>query len=138
MQNATPVIAAGVTLLALAAITVAVVFTRHGIVVKSGLMSNCVSYVWAGSWTTRASRIDGHCRLDKTLDGSQLAALRVSGTHSSGRVLLTMTQGHVEQAVELTGGFDDRLDMSAFQPGRVRMRVDYHDAAGVIVAVSWS
>lgn len=130
-------VAGGLALLAVV-VVVAVLLSRGGVVVKSGAMSGCVSLVRRTTWRTTAHRIDGHCRVDKSLDAGQLAALRVTSTNGSGQVSLLLSQGTTRRSVDLSGGFDGAVDVHGFEPDRrTRLRVDFRDARDVRLDVRW-
>lgn len=130
-------VAGGLALLAVA-VVVAMLLTRGGFVVKSGAMSGCMSLVRGTTWRTTAHRIDGHCRVDQSLDAGQLAALRVTSTNGSGRVVLLLSQGATTRSVDLSGGFDGPVDVHGFAPDRrTRLRVDFRDARDVRLDVRW-
>lgn len=115
----------------------AIVFTREGVVIKSGFLSNVSSFVKNDTWITSARKINGHCRVDKTLDSDNLLALRANSTNSVGKVFLKLIQGDVEKTIDITGEFNDEIDMDEFKPGRIRMRLEFEDAETVNVVVSW-
>jgi len=126
-----------VAILVIAAIVVAIAFTREGVVVKSGAISGGLSYVKNDTWSTTASKFNGHCRVDKTFDSDNLAAFYVNSTNSSGKVFLIIIQGDVEKTIEITGEFNDKIDMSEFEPGRIRLRLEFEHAEDLNVSVSW-
>ncbi|MBW0254715.1 hypothetical protein [Cellulomonas sp. PS-H5] len=129
---------AGALALLAVAVVVALLLSRGGVVVKSGAMSGCVSLVRGTTWRTTAHRIDGHCRVDASLDAGRLAALRVTSTSSSGRVVLLLSQEGTTRSVDLSGGFDGPVDTHGFEPGtRTRLRVDFRDARDVRLDVRW-
>lgn len=126
-----------VVMLVIAAIVLAIAFTREGVVVKSGMISGGLSYVQDDTWSTSASKINGYCRVDKTFNSDNLAAFRVDGTNSGGKVFLTLIQGDVEKTIEITGEFNDEIDMSECKPGRIRLRLEFENAEDIDISVSW-
>lgn len=131
------IIICAVVILVIVAIVLAVIFTREGAVVKSGLISGGLSYVKDDAWSTTASGINGYCRVDKTLSADNLAAFHVSSTNNGGKVFLIVTQGDAEKTFEVTGEYNDTVDMSEFEPGRIRLRLEFENAKDVNVSVSW-
>jgi len=126
-----------VAMLVIAAIVLGIVFTREGVVVKSGAISGGLSYVKNDTWSTTASKFNGHCRVDKTLNSDNLATFRVNSTNSDGKVFLKLTQGDVEKTIEITGEFNDKIDMGEFKPGRIRLRLEFEHAEDVNISISW-
>lgn len=131
------VIVGAAAIVLIAAIVLAIVFTREGVVVKSGAVAGGLSYVENDIWKTTASKINGYCRVDKTFDSDNLATFHVNGTNNGGKVFLIMSQGDIERTIEITGEYDKKIDMSEFTPGRVRLRLDFENAEDIHILISW-
>lgn len=126
-----------VVLVVVAIVAVVLTFTREGVVVKSGAISEGLSYVKNDTWSTSASKINGYFKVDKTLSSDNLAAFRVKGTNSGGKVFLKLIQGDVEKTIEITGEFNDKIDMGEFKSGRIRMCLEFEHAEDLNISVSW-
>lgn len=126
-----------VLILLIASIMLVIVFTREGVVVKSGKISGGLSYVKDDTWSTSASKINGYCKVDKTFNSDNLAAFCVSSTNSDGKVFLKLIQGDVEKTIEITGEFNDKIDMSEFKSGRIRLRLEFEEAEDIDISISW-
>ena len=62
-------------------------------------------------------------------------SLYVSGSNKKGEAYLILTQGDVEETINLTGSFDSHIDMSRFKPGPISMGFFYEDAGEIKVDV---
>jgi hypothetical protein len=89
------------------------------------------------SWELSVGRANGHIRRDATLSQDALYNLFVRSTNSDGQVILTLTQGDTEIPIDLTGHFDGFIVTTYFEPGSIRMRLDFESAADVDVLISW-
>lgn len=137
MKKKTVVIVAALVIVAVLGVVLSVVFTREGVVVQSGFSSNYSSYMKNDTWVATAKSINGNSRVDVTLNAENLAAFRVDATNDSGKVFLKLTQGDVEKTIEITGAFNDKIDMGDFQPGRIRLRLEFEHAGVVNVIMHW-
>lgn len=129
-----------VAMLVIAAIVAVVLvkaFTSEGVVVNSGVSSGYSTYVKNNTWSTTADKINGHCRVDITFDSDNLAVFRANATNSSGKVFLKLIQDEVENAIDITGEFNDKLDMGDFKPGRIRLRLEFEESENVHVVINW-
>lgn len=126
-----------VVILVIVVIALAVNFTREGAVVKSGAISKGISYVKNDTWTTRASKINGYCRVDKNFNTENLASIWINSSNSGGKIFFVMKQGDVEKTIEITGEFNSRIDMNEFKAGRIRLRLEFEHAKDLTVSVSW-
>ena len=92
----------------------------------------------ADSWLITVNRVNGHARRDIDFTAESLSALHVESTNSDGSVSLLITQGEVTRTIDLTGEFNQVLDISNdFQPGSVRLRLEFENAETVRVSLSW-
>lgn len=130
-------VAAMLVIAVIVAVVLAVIFTREGVVVKSGSSSVAISYVKNDTWTTTASSVNGNYRVDKTFDSGNLASFHASSTNSIGKIVLKLIQGDVEKSIDITGEFNDKIDMSEFEPGRIRLRLEFEHATDLSISVSW-
>jgi len=106
-----------------------------------------VSYSWVAttvssnakvdSWTISAKSIDGHASRNIDMTSEKLAALHAENTSSDGGVFLVMTQGDTEKTFDLSGEFNGSIDTSAFEPGRVKLRLNFEKAKDVKVYINW-
>lgn len=127
----------GVVVMLVIAAIVAVALIWEGVVVKSGFSSNAISYVKNDTWITSASSVNGHYKVNKTFDYGNLAAFNANSTNSGGKVFLKLIQGKVEKSIDITGEFNDKIDMSEFEPGRIWLRLEFENAKDLNISVSW-
>ena len=127
---------------------------REGIVVNSGTFSatsggtgftfgvqagsrNGISNVSNNTWRAIPYRANGNSRIDYTFTDTNLEAMTVKSTNSEGRISLTFIQGDMERTFDITGEFHENIDMSDFQPGRIRLRLDFENARNIDTLISW-
>ena len=115
-----------------------IVFTRERIAVNSGSFTNTPNNVSDSSWRTSTSRANGSSRVDYTFSATDLEAMHVSSTNSGGRILLVLIQGDTERIFDITSEFNSNIDMNDFEPGRIRLRLEFTNAENVEIVVNWS
>jgi len=105
----------------------------------SGSSSNLNHAYSDGVWTVTATSVNGTLSRSFNLQQEQLDSLRVTSVAAQGSVQLVLIQGDVEKTVIL-----DQLHVSAqpidtsdFNPGSVRVRLNFTNARGVSIVVSW-
>ncbi|MCL1883203.1 MAG: hypothetical protein FWF81_05550 [Defluviitaleaceae bacterium] len=159
MLNRKKIIALTV-IVAIVIIVVAVValailpFNREGIAFSSGTFTSTSSGagftfgVQAGSrngiynvtdntWRATPYRANGNSRVDYTFTAANLEAMTVESTNAEGRISLTFTQGDTERAFDVTNEFHENIDMSGFEPGRIRVRLVFENASDVNTLIRW-
>ncbi|MDR2514986.1 MAG: hypothetical protein LBD02_07275 [Christensenellaceae bacterium] len=114
-------------------------FTRDAAELHSvpGLSVGMIESSWGKQWNL-SFKVSG-AEFNKTVDLSQaeLERFHVSASCDSGRLYLRLSQGAVEQDFELSGAFDERLDLSAFQPGKLHLLVYNDEAKNASLRMSW-
>ncbi|MCL2603280.1 MAG: hypothetical protein FWD90_02240 [Defluviitaleaceae bacterium] len=87
-------------------------------------------------WNFRARSVNGWVYRTLDLNARQLNAFHVSG-YSNGNVSLRLEQGERMEAIDITGSFHSSIDMSAFEPGRIRVTLEFDNAHDVDIIVRW-
>jgi len=98
---------------------------------------NGISNVSNNTWRATPYRANGSSRVDYTFTAANLEAMTVRSTNSEGRISLSFLQGDVERVFDITGGFYENIDISDFQPGRIRLRLGFENARDVDTFISW-
>jgi len=88
-------------------------------------------------WTLTAKSADTGESHFADLDDAALAAFQVKSTSSTGKSFLTITQGDTEISIDISGEFDENIDMSGFEPGQIKFHLNFEKANDVDVAISW-
>ena len=88
-------------------------------------------------WSISARTVRGHTVRTVSFTAEELAALRIDSENEDGKISFTMTQGEIEIVTDISGEFNDNIDTSGFEPGRIRLRLDFEAASGVNVTVNW-
>jgi len=104
--------------------------------VRSGSFTMVRSNVRNNEWTFTARNANGSERRSPNLNAAQLAAFHVLSDSGDG-IMLRLTQENRTELVDISGFFDGYIDMSAFEPGRVRVTLEFNHANDVDVKVSW-
>lgn len=50
---------------------------------------------------------------------------------------MLITQGDTERNVDITGEFNETIDMGGFEPGSIRLRLNFEKAESVNVVINW-
>jgi len=90
------------------------------------------------SWSITADRVNGHSLRRLDLTAYQLANIFVASNHTSGAVNVVLIQGDNEQSFSIANDFSGILDTSNFEPGNIRMRLNFANAQDVDIYVSWA
>ena len=90
------------------------------------------------SWHVSAGRINGHIRRDITFTQDSLSMLYVHATNSDGEMFLTFTQGDMVTTLNISGNFEGFLAMPGFEPGTIRVRLDFESAVDPDVFIRWA
>ncbi|MDR2599420.1 MAG: hypothetical protein LBC73_04000 [Oscillospiraceae bacterium] len=128
-------------------------FDREGIAVNSGTFTTSsgtgftfgvqagarggISNVSNNTWRANPSRANGNSRVDYTFTAANLEAMTVRSTNSEGRISITFIQDDIEITFDITGEFHENIDMSGFEPGRIRLRLEFENAENVDTLISW-
>lgn len=104
--------------------------------VSSGVFSRSWSQVRDNEWTFTAQTANGWERRSPNLDAAQLANFHVLSDSGEG-VILRLEQNGIVELIDISGYFDEQINMSAFSPGRIRVTLEFDRARDVDVRVSW-
>ena len=118
------------------------------VIVLSGCGGNATVASWTtsgtlvnesedNSWVLSVDRVNGHIRRDVNFTADNLSIFHTRSFISNGEMTLTMTQGSTEIVIDLTDGLDGFVNTSLFEPGNIRLRLDFHDATDVSLALRW-
>ncbi|MCL2361322.1 MAG: hypothetical protein FWC73_05875 [Defluviitaleaceae bacterium] len=90
------------------------------------------------SWFISINRVNGNSMRDITFTSESLTELHVENTNSSGSVVLIITQDETERRIDISDNFNEILDISDdFEPGSIRLRLEFESAENVRVSLSW-
>jgi hypothetical protein len=87
-------------------------------------------------WSFTARSANGWERRSPNLSAEQLANFHVF-TDSGEGVTLLLVQGDVSERINISGFFAQNIDMSAFQPGSIRITLELDRARDIDVRISW-
>ncbi|MCL2015446.1 MAG: hypothetical protein FWG68_04285 [Defluviitaleaceae bacterium] len=96
------------------------------------------------NWEITANSLRGNGRRDISVTATQLAAMHVQSSLTSGAITMSLTQGEFVQILDLHDGLDDKVgnillpDMfSLFLPGELRLELYFDRTENVAVSVDW-
>jgi hypothetical protein len=91
----------------------------------------------ASSWVITANTVHGTGTRTVSLSAENLANFTVNNSSGGGAVRLVLSQGGNELSLDLSGRYNQMIDMEGFLPGRVRMRVSFDGARDVRFELRW-
>jgi len=112
--------------------------SRTGSVTSSWSGRNMSYDVAENSWRISAGALRGRSTRMLDFTAENLAALRIDSTNSSGEVRFTIVQGNVTESIEVSDGFDQLIDTSAFAPGHISLRLDFEQVENLQITVRWA
>ncbi len=89
------------------------------------------------SWEITASKVNGHTSRSQEFSADNLAALHVQNTNGAGNVSVLLTQGDTEKTVDVTGEFNESIDMAGFEAGSLTLRLNFENAEDVSIMITW-
>ena len=104
--------------------------------ITSGSFTFSQNFLRNNVWTFSARTANGTARRTPNLTAGQLAAFHVLSDSGEGLVL-RIEQGDRREIIDISGYFDNQIDMSKFEPGRVRIILEFDRARDVDVRISW-
>ena len=87
-------------------------------------------------WTFRARSANGYVRRTINFSTTQLANFRVQ-SHSGEGLTLRLEQDNIVEIINISGTYNERVDMSAFSPGKIRIYLEFDRARDADVILSW-
>ena len=88
-------------------------------------------------WGIVVTNVNGRAWRDIDFSVESLGSTRVKSTNNFGEVRLTLIQGDIEMTIDLTDEFYGLLDTSGFEPGKIRLRLDFINAESVNISINW-
>ena len=88
-------------------------------------------------WEISVASVDGRAWRDIDFSAQNLGALHVRSANNHGMVRLRLIQGDTEMITDLTEYFYGYPATSYFEPGEIRLRLDFINAEGVNISISW-
>ena len=109
--------------------------------------SNAGLYSWSGtmlsrndradSWIISANTVNGNGRRNINFTYDNLNNLHVENKNGDGTVLIKLTQGNNEKTIDVTGEFNEYIDMRDFEPGRINMRIVFEKVRDLRIEIKW-
>jgi len=87
-------------------------------------------------WTFSARSANGWTRRSPNLSAEELLAFHVSSSSGDG-VTLLLEQGEHSEAIDISGNFHGYVDLRRFEPGRIRVTLQFDQARDVHVTMRW-
>ncbi|MCL1996373.1 MAG: hypothetical protein FWG63_09230 [Defluviitaleaceae bacterium] len=100
---------------------------------------------WAGmsrnvgnqEWSVSANSANGWVRHTFELNAQELANFRVAGTLGTGEMHLYLDQGEIRRRVDIYDNFAESIDMHGFEPGRIRLTLEFSHVHNARVTINW-
>jgi hypothetical protein len=93
-----------------------------------------------GEFSLNASRLNGRRNRTFELTTEELANIQVTSTSESGTITLVISHNGNEDGTEVTvdvTNFDDVIDASTLESGRIRFSLRYDDVRTTSTTISW-
>ena len=110
---------------------------QPGVAVSTGTFTMRPYNVTNDTWRVRSSRANGYSRVYYIFDETDLATMHVNSRNATGSIHLTFTQGDLERTVDISNEYYGYIDLSGFEPGEVRLRLEFEDAVQINITISW-
>jgi hypothetical protein len=89
-----------------------------------------------GVWSISAERANGQIRRTPSLSLSEMETFRLTST-GSGDIRLRLEQGNLTETHDISGDFDDFINLQRFSPGRIIITVEFDQAWNIKTALRW-
>jgi hypothetical protein len=90
------------------------------------------------SWSISARTVNGHATRRLDLSAGELAVLHIESSSGGGSVYAILIQGDNERSTDISGEFYGYIDTSGFEPGRIRLRLQFGRAEDVDLLADWA
>ena len=108
---------------------------------QNRLLGSSGDFVLSGNWTFNAESAQGHSNRTMRLNRREMERFHVTNNNESGEVILRVWQQHSPSVrVDLTGGFDDYIDLIGLglTPGwAAEFTLEFFRAEDVDVWIRW-
>ena len=91
----------------------------------------------ADRWEVHVASVNGRAWRDINFSAENLGAIRVKSTNNYGEARLTLIQGYTRMTIDLTEEFYGLLDTGDFEPGEIRLQLDFINAESVSISINW-
>ena len=88
-------------------------------------------------WELSAKSCNGHATRNLDFHAHHLEALHVESTVGGGEAYLIISQDDTEKSIDITGEFNENIDMIGFGPGRIRLRLEFKRAENIDIIINW-
>lgn len=96
-----------------------------------------IEIYWNRQWTVNYKAASATLtKIVKMADGD-LSAFYVKGNCERGDITLNMLQGNMKKSIDLSGGFNEVVDMTGFSAGLIKMVLDIKSAKNMNVRIGW-
>lgn len=92
------------------------------------------------SWDFTAASVNGYTSRNVDFSAESIAAINIESTNEEGAIRLSFTQGDRKEEIEVTGSYSDTVNLAqlgGFTAGSVSIRIDFEQAKGLALHLSW-
>jgi len=94
-------------------------------------------WYWNNQWSISYNAAFGTLTKTVDLNETDLSAFRVSASSNTGDMTLELSQGSVTKDIDISRSFNQKIDMSGFTAGLVKLHLTIKAATGVKIQISW-
>jgi len=105
--------------------------------IRSGVSIGKVENYWNRQWSVSFKTSGEELAKTVSMNADDLAAFHVIGNCDSGELYLKISQGETEKDFDISDYFNDAIDLSEFQTGKIKLTIYNHDARNASVTISW-
>jgi hypothetical protein len=92
---------------------------------------------WNRQWTVSFKASGETLTKTVNLSDDDMTAFHVIGNCDSGKLYLRISQGETAKTVDISDFFNESLDLSGFQAGRVKLTIYNDEAKNASISVGW-
>jgi hypothetical protein len=108
-----------------------------GLSAWNGVSIGKVENYWNRQWTVSFKTSGETLTKTVNLSDDDMAAFHVIGNCDSGKLYFRISQGETAKTVDISDFFNESLDLSEFQVGRVKLAIYNDEAKNASISVSW-
>jgi len=96
-----------------------------------------IAFYWNRQWTVKYKAASATLTKTVKLSNEDLAAFYVKGKCESGSLVLDISQGSETKKIDISNIYNQKIDMSNFNPGLIKLVLKAKSAKNMNVFVGW-
>lgn len=94
-------------------------------------------YYWNRQWTIKYKAANATLTKTVKLTNEDLSAFYIIGTYEKGNVWLKLSQNNAELSLNLANSFNEKLDLSRFSAGVIKIVVTMDSVKNLKTTIGW-